>query len=142
MVDYHAASPPAARSLVGRERERATLRAALDTALAGRGSLVLIGGEAGIGKTALAEWLLAEATEQGALVLVGRCYDLGETPPYGPWAEIFRALEGDSGTASLAMPLGDGVPVPDGAALFRRARLALAGVTEHRPLALLLDDLH
>lgn len=141
MVDYHAASLPAAPSLVGRERERATLRAALDAALAGRGSLVLIGGEAGIGKTALAEWLLAEATEQGALALVGRCYDLSETPPYGPWAEIFGAIEGDSGTSSVAIPLGDGVPVPDGAALFRRARLALAGVTERRPLALLLDDL-
>ena len=73
--------------LVGREREQATLRDALAAALAGRGSLVLIGGEAGIGKTALAEATLAEAAASGALVLVGRCYDLTETPPYGPWAE-------------------------------------------------------
>ena len=43
--------------------------------------MVLIGGEAGIGKTALAEWLLAEATMRGALALVGRRYDLAETPP-------------------------------------------------------------
>ena len=78
------AQPPA---LVGREHEQAVLRDALAAALAGRGSLVLIGGEAGIGKTALAEALLVEAGERGALVLVGRCYDLAETPPYGPWGE-------------------------------------------------------
>src|SRR5262245_54525827 len=74
--------------LVGRDREQAMLRDALAAALAGRGALVLIGGEAGIGKTALAEWLLAEASGRGALVLVGRCYDLSETPPYGPWLEV------------------------------------------------------
>ena len=71
-------------ALVGREREQAMLRDALAAALAGRGSLVLIGGEAGIGKTALTEALLSEAADQDALALVGRCYDLAETPPYGP----------------------------------------------------------
>ncbi len=75
---------PAAPALVGRDRELAALRDALTAALSGRGSLVLIGGEAGIGKTALAEVLLAAARKQGTLVLVGRCYDLSETPPYGP----------------------------------------------------------
>ena len=83
--------------LVGRDREQAMLRAALDAALAGRGSLVLIGGEAGIGKTALAEALCGEAGERGALMLVGRCYDLAETPPYGPWAEALDRAPGDEG---------------------------------------------
>src|SRR4051794_19327755 len=87
--------PSPVPDLVGREREQATLREALAAALAGRGSLVLIGGEAGIGKTVLAEVLLAEATGRGALILIGRCYDLSETPPYGPWAEAFdRAQRG------------------------------------------------
>ena len=95
----YAAPDPAAPALVGRERELAALRDALAAALAGRGSLVLIGGEAGIGKTALAEWVLAEAVAASALVLVGRCYDLSETPPYVPWA---AALAG--------APRGDGRP--------------------------------
>src|SRR4051794_17413470 len=73
--------------LVGREREQGILSERLASALAGRGGLVLIGGDAGIGKTGLAEWLCREAEKSGALVLVGHCYDLTETPPYGPWGE-------------------------------------------------------
>src|SRR6185503_7096060 len=133
-------SPPQHAPLVGREREQAALREAFDAALAGRGGLVLIGGEAGIGKTALAEWLLAEAERQGALVLVGRCYDLSETPPYGPWAEaLARAPRGDG----LPMPpdLG-GADVASQAALFSAVRGYLATLAARCPLVLLLDDLH
>ena len=131
--------------LVGRDRERALLSTQLAAALAGEGSLVLIGGEAGIGKTALAEALCVEASERGALVLVGRCYDLTATPPYGPWLEVFARY-----------PAGDDLPplppllarrgrvgeVADQEELFAQAREFLAGVAEQRPLVLLLDDLH
>src|SRR5262245_12227662 len=74
--------------LVGRAREQTLLREHLAEALAGRGGLVLIGGEAGIGKSALAEALATEAAARGARVLVGRCYDLIEMPPYGPWTDL------------------------------------------------------
>ncbi len=77
--------------LAGREREQSLLREHLDAAMGGAGSLVLVGGEAGVGKTTLVEAILAEAAAQGALMLVGRCYDLSETPPYGPWVELTRA---------------------------------------------------
>jgi DNA-binding CsgD family transcriptional regulator len=134
--------PPGAHdaTLVGREREQAVLRDALDAALAGHGSLVLIGGEAGVGKTALAEATLAAAGHRGALVLVGRCYDLAETPPHGPWAEILgRAPRGDALPAPPALA-GEGATSQ--AALFASVQVYLAALAAHQPLVLLLDDLH
>ena len=125
--------------LVGRDRELAALRTALAATLAGRGSLVLIGGEAGIGKTVLAKVLLAEGVECGALALVGQCYDLSETPPYGPWVELFEQLAVEPDGPSLPAPLGINSPASDGMALFARARDALVAV--RRPIAVFLDDL-
>jgi predicted ATPase len=132
-------------SLTGRERELAILRERLADALAGRGGLVLIGGEAGIGKTALAEALCREAAEQGALVLVGRCYDLAETPPYGPWVEALRRYE----------PAPDQPPPPPAfarrgtvgevtsqAILFQQVEEFVLVLAGQRPVILLLDDLH
>jgi DNA-binding CsgD family transcriptional regulator len=138
MADRTAHPTLTAPPLVGRDREQATLRDALVTALAGRGSLVLIGGEAGIGKTTLAETLLAEAASQGALVLIGRCYDLSETPPYGPWAEALASAPRDTATPpDLAGGTSDSQ-----AALFASVRDYLAVAIMRHPLFLLLDDLH
>jgi hypothetical protein len=59
---------------VGRDHELTLLRPHLATAVAGRGSLVLISGEAGVGKSALAATRAAEATARGAMILAGHCY--------------------------------------------------------------------
>lgn len=136
----HPAALPAPPLLVGRERELAILRDALAAAISERGSLVLIGGEAGVGKTALAEALLAEAKGHGATVLVGRCYDLTETPPYGPWVE---ALARAPGGGDLPPPpdLGGGDATSQ-AALFAVVRDYLAALAAAQPVVLLLDDLH
>ncbi|HEU5329156.1 MAG TPA: AAA family ATPase, partial [Thermomicrobiales bacterium] len=131
---------PVAPPLVGREREQATLRAALARALTGHGSLVLISGEAGIGKTALAETLCQEATNQGARVLVGRCYDLSETPPYGPWREALACLS--RGKDEPAPPDLTGGGASSQAALFTQVHDYLAALAQRQPLILLLDDLH
>src|SRR5262245_17430433 len=137
---------PPTPPLVGREREQAALREALDAALTGHGSLVLIGGEAGIGKTALAEALCQEATERGALVLVGRCYDLSETPPYGPWLEVTaRYPAAPPGLPPLPAVVTDRAAlaaVASQAALFERVAAWFAAVAAARPLVLLLEDLH
>ena len=74
--------------LVGRAREQAILTDLLADALDGHGALVLVGGEAGMGKTALVQAMCAEAVDQHCLVLTGACYDDGATPPFGPWREL------------------------------------------------------
>ncbi|HEX5417665.1 MAG TPA: AAA family ATPase, partial [Chloroflexota bacterium] len=128
-------------ALVGRDHEEAALRVAQAAAIAGRGSLVLIGGEAGIGKTALAEALCHEAGKQGAVILVGRCHDLAETPPYGPWATLLLAAP--SGPDLPEPPELGGTANPNSrAALFAQVRDYLAALVTHRPVVLLLEDLH
>ncbi len=132
--------------LVGREREQAILTAQLDRMLAGQGSVVLIGGEAGIGKTTLVEDLSIQAEERGCLVLWGHAYDLSVTPPYGPWLEIFRAYRGvDANLPPLPGFIGD---LEETAAMGSQQRLFVAvmefltTVADQQPLLLVLDDLH
>ena len=73
--------------LIGREREQARLQAWAAEALAGRGSLVLLAGEAGVGKTSLARRALAGA---GLQVLEGVGAQ-GGTSAFGPVVEVLRA---------------------------------------------------
>src|SRR3712207_5358718 len=97
-------------SIVGRHREQALLRERLRSARSGDGSFVLVGGEAGIGKTTLIESLAREASQERALVLIGKCHDLVTTPPYGPWIEILRACQPITGVdvlGTLDLPAGD-----------------------------------
>jgi DNA-binding CsgD family transcriptional regulator len=140
-MDVRPPSPTPPPPLVGRDRELALLRDRLSAAQAGQGSLVLISGEAGIGKTALANALGRAAADAGASVLAGHCYDRTETPPYGPWMEIARRVE--------TFPDAENAPtVPrlDGATsqanLFAQARDFFAALTAARPLVLVLEDLH
>jgi predicted ATPase len=146
-IPSHISQPP---PLVGREGELAALRAHLDAAIEGHGSLVLIGGEAGIGKTTLAEAVCQEATQRGVLVLVGRCYDLTETPPYGPWVELFghyRTADGRPPLPAVFAQPGLLGPITSRATFFQQVldfltALATARPVGARPLVLLLDDLH
>ena len=130
--------------LVGRSRERNLTRSLLSSALSGQGALVILSGEAGIGKTTLAEDICREASTLGALVLVGHCYDRTESPPYGPWTEVisrFRAL-------SDLIPELRAIAEPNLAhsssqsALFSEMREFLVAIARERPLVILLDDLH
>jgi predicted ATPase len=73
------------RAFVGRERELIELRQGLRDILAGAGSLFLISGEPGIGKTRLAEELAAEARTGDARVIWGRCWAGDGAPAYWPW---------------------------------------------------------
>jgi DNA-binding CsgD family transcriptional regulator/tetratricopeptide (TPR) repeat protein len=136
----HVALPlPSSAPLVGRDRELSTVRTQLADAIAGRGSLVLIGGEAGVGKSALADVLCREAAGTGAQVLVGHCYDRTETPPYGPWIEIFDR-SGKKETSPPAVPRVAAATNQD--AFFTYVRAYLAALCGDSPHVLVLEDLH
>jgi DNA-binding SARP family transcriptional activator len=153
-------------AFVGREGELAALVAGLDDVLAGRGRLFLLAGEPGIGKSRLAEELIARARAQGARVLVGRCWEAGGAPAYWPWVQALRTYVRETEPEPLRAQLGDGaadllqllpelrellpaVPEPpapesEGARfrLFDAASTFLRRATQVRPLVLVLDDLH
>ncbi|MGI8633548.1 MAG: AAA family ATPase [Solirubrobacterales bacterium] len=75
---------------VGRDREIEVLRSRLLDALDGRGGLVLVGGEPGVGKTTLVKQLIREAEQRGALALFGRCYESEGAVPYSPFVEMLE----------------------------------------------------
>ena len=93
---------------VGRERELSELSRALQASAAGRGSLVLIGGEPGIGKSRLADQLMSHARDQGVRVLIGRCWDGPGAPAYWPWVQVVRAIIRSTDPAALRRQLGAG----------------------------------
>jgi tetratricopeptide (TPR) repeat protein len=82
---------------VGRKKELADLRRFLDLAKSCRGALVLIDGEAGVGKSRIATELMSEARRREFLTLVGRCFEMKGMPPYIPFVEMlesaFSAIE-------------------------------------------------
>ncbi len=140
-------SPRGDTLIVGREREQATLRQALDAMLAGQGSLVLVSGEAGIGKTTLVEWLAGEAEHDGCLVLRGGCYDLTTTPPYGPWVEALEGYAGDQQSRTSSPPFAlDVTSRPDGqlsqSIVFTQVVDLLTAISSPQPLILVLEDFH
>jgi DNA-binding SARP family transcriptional activator len=157
---------PEMGTFVGRERERGELGSALERALAGNGGLVLLSGEAGIGKTRLLEQFSTEARDSGAQLAVGRCWEAGGAPPYWPWLQVLRACMRDVPADALLSRVGAGAPDladllpelrelfpdlprrpeldPEGARfrLFDAVASFLTRTARERPLVILLDDLH
>ncbi|MEA2353448.1 MAG: eukaryotic-like serine/threonine-protein kinase [Thermoleophilaceae bacterium] len=164
--------PPAApdarahASFVGRERELGELGRGLDDALGGRGRVMLVSGEPGIGKSTLADELLRRARDRGARVLVGRCWEAGGAPAYWPWVQVLRAYLREADPDAVRAQLGregadvatmvpelrdlvpDLPPAPDIAGDGARFRLLesvasfLGKAAAGRPLVLFFDDLH
>ena len=86
---------------IGRDTELSYLRGALERAQSGQGSLILIGGEPGMGKSRLAEEFAALAKSRGANTYWGRCFeDLG-APAFWPWTQALRHLIRDAETGFL-----------------------------------------
>jgi ATP/maltotriose-dependent transcriptional regulator MalT len=133
-------SPWPRAPLVGRDRELVLLEDRLAAARAGRGSLVLIEGEAGIGKTALTQELCRKAANLGAHVLTGHCFDRTETPPYGPWIQIARRIQSFQDSAIPPVPRLDNATSQ--ADIFDQSRDFLVALTAEQPVVLVLEDLH
>jgi AAA ATPase domain len=148
-------------SFVGRAEELGLLAAALERAGAGAPGIVLIAGEAGVGKTRLVDEFAAQAAAEGTLVLAGGCIELGEGAlPYAPIVEALRSLVRGLDLAvlrSLAGPahgllagllpeLGDGqaeaVPGGSQARLFEVLLGLLGRLGEQAPVVLVVEDLH
>lgn len=131
-------------TLFGRERDRVLLRACLDDMLAGHGSLVLVSGEAGIGKTTLIQSIAYEAENAGATVLTSACYDLTVTPPYRPWLDLMSGLAAEH--HELPLPVdgheGQSHHTASHDALISGAFDFLVDAASHCPLMLVIDDIH
>ena len=87
VAEGHALDSLAGGVFVGRQREIGELKACLEDALSGRGRLVTLVGEPGIGKTRTALELGTYAGLRQAQVLWGRCYEGEGAPPYWPWGQ-------------------------------------------------------
>lgn len=86
--------------LLGREKDLRPLTAAIDDAAGGAGGLILVAGEAGIGKTSLVSAGLVHARTAGGVVATGTCWDRDGAPGLWPWMQVVRALRREVGTES------------------------------------------
>ena len=125
---------------------RVALGTALTDGLAGRGRLVLITGEPGMGKTTLARDLADNARRSGAVVRWAACWAGGGTVAHAPWLTLLAGM-GGAGAPALGALLGSDDDDPAAAASARASAYALVaaaleGASTDRPMLLVLDDLH
>ncbi len=157
---------PLLTRFVGRVEERGALQQRLEAAIRGQGSLVLVGGEPGIGKTRLVSELALHAVDRGLQVLSGRAYETEGMPPYLPFVEALQQhlrnrspdelraeLDGNAPYLARLLPdlhrllpeiqetpaLG---PEAERYRLFDGVSDFLLKVAAAAPLLLFLDDLH
>jgi predicted ATPase len=158
---------PRRTTFVGRRAVMERLEALLDEAVGGSGRIVTISGEAGIGKTRVAEELCALARPRGIDVAWGSCYDGEGAPLTWPWSLVMRDLIEARGAAGVRKHLGRGaqavaavIPsvadaLPDLGApkaldnpamarfrVFDAMSSFLRRASAERPIAIVLDDLH
>jgi hypothetical protein len=144
-----------APGLIGRDHPAGVLRAEISRATESHGGLVLVTGEAGIGKTTLVTDAIEVARERGALVLSGSCWDSTAAPGFWPWVQVVRGLRRQATTAEwaaaeeaaggqLAILLGEtGTSEPaDGFGMYDAVTSALVAVSQRRPVVVVVDDLH
>ncbi|MFE5570729.1 ATP-binding protein [Amycolatopsis japonica] len=139
-------------ALIGRDHPAGVLRAEIARATESHGGLVLVTGEAGIGKTTLVTGAAEEAKRLGALVLNGSCWDSASAPGYWPWTQVVRGLRRAVGErcwaamadSALDVLLGEarGDGAADGFRLYDAVTSVLVAASQDQPVVVVLDDLH
>ncbi|GAA2394585.1 LuxR family transcriptional regulator [Nonomuraea africana] len=147
---------------VGREAELSVLTESFDEARKGAATAVLLGGEAGVGKTRLVQSFAERAAADGAHVLFGGCVELSSDGlAYAPFTAALRQLVREIGTARIGSLLPEGAerdlarllpefgePSADGdtdtgrARLFEQFLTLLERLAESRPVVLVVEDIH
>lgn len=154
------------RVFVGREAELRQLQSAFDSAMSGQGSLMMVVGEPGIGKTALCEQLSTYVTLRGGRTLVGHCYEEGSfSLPYLAFVEALRSYVLSRESKDLQRELGSGAadvariiseireklkiklrpskdPEEERYRLMQGVTAFLTNAATAQPILLVLEDLH
>ncbi len=148
--------------LVGRSSQLSVLATALAGVGRGDPRAVMVGGEAGVGKSRLVSEFAGRSRGAGARVLLGGCLELGaDGLPFAPFTAVLRELVRDLGAAGVAelLPGGStrelarllpefGEPAgPDDAGeararLFEQMLILLEHLAEDHPVVLVLEDMH
>jgi len=145
-------------AFVGREHELQVLQARIDEAILGRGGLLLVSGEPGIGKTRILTEAARYAESTGMLALWGRCWEGEGAPAFWPWRQIIRSCiagaaergpelvaRGEEVLRSLTsneLLTVERIDTDAQFRLFDAISDVLRSVIAARPMLLLLDDLH
>ena len=153
-------------TFVGRDAELHQLHDAFDNVLSGEGSLAVVVGEPGIGKSSLCDRLSTHVALRGGVTLTGHCYEEGSVSlPYLPFVEVLRAHVKSQDPDALRSQLGSGAsalarivveirellgvnprppvdPEEDRYHLMQSVASALRNAADVRPLLIVIEDLH
>jgi tetratricopeptide (TPR) repeat protein len=145
---------PCVGGLVGRTAEMATIRGQLELAVGNRGSLTVVSGEPGIGKTRVAEEAVTLAEQRGFVTAWSAAWEQGASPPCATWTELLRAVvdvtnvdvtAADRGQLARLLPeLGPSSPSEGEVAqvqTFEAVVHALSSACAAGPVLLVVDDL-
>ncbi|HKU63354.1 MAG TPA: AAA family ATPase [Gemmatimonadales bacterium] len=161
--ERYARAPAFSTNLIGRSREWKTLEHCWREVTRGQGRIVLLEGEAGVGKSRLADEFVRHAVAQGAIALRGRGYDATAAIPFAPVVEALRGALAAPGLAGAApewlaeaarllpelrqrfsrLPPAEISAGPQEAwRVFEGAAQVLSSVAAEQPIVVTIDDLH
>ena len=160
--EWYARAPAFAANLIGRGAEWRQLEQIWHAVARGQGRVVLLEGEAGVGKSRLAEDFVRHAVAEGAIALRGRGYDATAAIPYGPLVEVLRGGLGAPGLSGAApewlaeaarllpelrqrfphLPPAEPAAPSEAWRVFEGVGQLLAAVASEQPIIVTIDDLH